>query len=60
MEIFFVIFGLLIFGIVEIFHEGIEQNRRIKENMRRYPSMFKDLNGKTSGAVAAEHKYMYR
>ena len=41
MEIFFIILGLLIFGIIEIFQEGAEQNRRIKENMRRYPSMFK-------------------
>lgn len=46
MEIFFIILGLLIFGIVEIFHEGAEQNRRIKENMRRYPSMFKMIQRK--------------
>ena len=46
MEIFFIILGLLIFGIIEIFQEGAEQNRRIKENMRRYPSMFKSETGK--------------
>lgn len=52
MEILFIILGLLIFGIVEIFHEGAEQNRRIKDSMRRYPSMFKDLVDSTQKTVS--------